>query len=116
MANGVKLIGYKADIDNYKKVKKYADQKGLSISDLLREAVKHFLTEDKHTTNEDKQILTELETVKQQLEVKDEQISELHQLLAMKENNMDTMVKQLQDMRNRSVWTRIKNAIGFSTT
>jgi len=121
MSNDIKLVGFRAKMDFYHEIKSYAEEHGVNISDLLRESIKQYLTGDKPTNTEEfKIVFQQLDKKDEQLKIKDEQINHLHQLLAMKERNVDSLNRQLEqkelmleDMRNRSVWKRIKTAFGF---
>jgi len=126
MSNDIKLVGFRADLEKYREIRSYAEEHGMSVSDLLREAVEYYLTNDKSANPTEfnaikQQFENQLEKQDEYLKEKDTQIERLHQLLAMKEQNMATIAKQLEhkdilleDMRSRSVWKKIKTALGFS--
>jgi len=114
MSNKDKYVGYRTSIEMYAKIKEQAKKRDIRISDFLRHAVEQCLTNDRTVVNQ------EFDTLKQQIEKKDEQIEHLHQLLAMEKQNMASITQQLEkkellleDLRNKSVWSRLKGAFFF---
>lgn len=84
-----------------------AKETQISLSDLIRHAVKHFCDDDKaNVTHDEKQSIT-VEACVRQLEEKDKQIDQLHQLVAMAQSNQADTLKQLEDskaQRQRRWW------------
>jgi len=67
-----------------------------------------------HVSNEDSNLV---QILKQQIEEKDEQITELHQLLALAHKNIDSLTSQnqflLEDMRKpKTAWEKLKTWFG----
>jgi len=58
---------------------------------------------------------SELADRKKEQQEKDTQISELHQLLAMQQKYLENQHRLLEDMRNRSLWRRLKGALGVGS-
>ena len=110
MANDVKLIGFKAPIDFYEEVKAHAQERGMSLSGLLRYAVKQILTEaNPPAAMGGTGAEVGLKTLTDQLQVKDEylrekdrQIERLQSDLSEQSKRHDTIVLQMTQQLDRA--------------
>lgn len=82
-----------------------AEAQNITLSVLVREAVAHWLDNNGNPSHEIAQETVEL--LKQQLQTKDEQISQLHQLVAMSQKHSDDLMKQF-DSTTRQIEDRRK--------
>ncbi len=57
--------------------------------------------------------LEQISYLKEQLDKKDEQIAELHQIIALQERNSLGQQKLLEYMSGKSLWKRLKTAFGL---
>ena len=97
----------------YEKLKEHADSQGISISDVVRDAVLTVYDNQGQSNPNEIQMYSAL---LQQIKIKDEQIEHLHQLLAMEKKtafevleNFNRAQLQLEDLRKkRKMWQRIK--------
>lgn len=136
-----KMVTVRMPLELYDKVKDDAESQGASISDVVREAVVRLYenpvpkavqmyedyiqpvkelcdTLSGQLETKDRQFQAQLEAKEQQLQTKDQQIDQLHQLLAMKEKSISEAMAQLNratlqldDLRqSRTMWQRIKAA------
>ena len=94
-----------------------ASQNGKKFEINLEDLERTFSNEDdsKEESNEDSNIV---QILTQQIEEKDEQITELHQLLALAHKNIDSLTTQnqllLEDMRKpKTAWQKLKTWFGF---
>jgi hypothetical protein len=131
----VKMVTVRMPLQLYNQVKNDADSRNASISDVVREAVVRRYEEPvpdddnyiqpvkdlcealtKQLQTKDQQLHIQLEKQEQQLGTKDEQIQQLHQLLAMKEKSVEEALTQLnraylqiEQMRPpRTIWQKLK--------
>ena len=105
MSNQIKTIGVKVPLEFYEKIKMHANSHSISISDFIRDAMEGRLNGGQQSSNE---VKPAFDALTGQLQIKDEQIEHLHQLLAMKEKAAMEQTLMLEDMRNRSLWRRVK--------
>ena len=124
MSNEIKTIGVKVPIEFYVKIKEYADSNGVSISDFIRDAMARRLNGNQQSSNEASNDVKQMfDSFGEQLRIKDEQIEQLHQLLAMKEKTTANLTEeriiiksqlehanlQLEYLQNRlTVWQKLK--------
>ena len=99
-------------------VKSTAEKKQMSMSDFVRTAVLHFIGDASHpqsnaSTETIYVLQTQVDTLHKQLETKDEQILQLHQLVAMSlrhssdlVNQLEQTTKQLESQRQNGKWWR----------
>ena len=128
----VKMVTVRMPLPLYEKVKTDAESEGASISDVVRDAVvtryekpiphaaqtyEDYIQPVKQLCDtisnqlqvKDQQLNVQLQAKDEQLKTKDQQIDQLHQLLAMKEKAFEKANLQLEDLRQgRGVWRRIK--------
>jgi len=124
MSNEIKTIGVKVPISFYVKIKGYADSNGISISDFIRDLMEKRLNGDQQSSNEtSNDVKLQFDALFEQLRIKDDQIEQLHQLLAMKEKTTANLTEeriivksqlehvnlQLEYLQNRpTVWQKLK--------
>lgn len=117
MLDNTKYLGLRVPTEIAEKIKECADSQGLSISDLMRQAIDVVLENRKQSSHKSasgvsemlEEVRLSLKTFQEQLQAKDQQISQLHQLLALSEKAFERAQLQLEDLRKRqSVWQRIK--------
>lgn len=114
MSDAMKVTTVRMPVDLYEKVKEHADSQGISISDVVRDAV--VTVHDKQERLSEKEIQM-YSALLQQIQIKDEQIEHLHQLLAMEKKtafevleNFNRAQLQLEDLRQkRTLWQRVKS-------
>ena len=85
MSNEIKLVGFRAPIPYHEKIKTHAEAVGMSVSDFLRDAVEQALDGVKSDVKSD--VKRDLITLEQQLQAKDNQI--------------EMLVRQLEDANRR---------------
>ena len=133
MSNEVKMVGYKATIKEYEEIKSQAKKRGVSLSALLRLAVRGILNgadlklEDRSQKDRialEKQLEradSEIQHLREQftrcdghIESQTQEIDHLTQIVAMSQKNTAALTEQLddsrqmiEDMRSRSWWKRI---------
>lgn len=109
----MRQINVRVDEAFYTEAKTKADKLGVSLSDLVRDAVKQVYSNGtaKHTAPDETPLrdvldvlTTELDGLREELSTKNDQIGELHQLLAMSQKNTGELTQQLEDMRHRRSW------------
>ena len=83
----------------YNRMKEAAESQNMTLSDIVRESVAHWLDNNGNLSHEIAQETVEL--LKQQLQTKDEHISQLHQLVAMSQKHSDDL---LEDLRKPRSW------------
>ena len=95
--------------DLYARMKEAADAQNITLSVLVREAVAHWLSNNGNPSHAVAHETVEL--LKIQLQAKDEQISQLHQLLGIAQKNVGDISQQLdrahvqiEDHRERRGW------------
>ncbi len=135
MSNEVKMVGYKATIKEYEEIKSQAKKRGVSLSALLRLAVRGILNgadlklEDRSEKDRialEKQLEradSEVQHLREQLTEKDNQINHIQQIVAMSQKNIGALTEQLDDSRQmiedmrqrRTVWQRLKGVFVTST-
>ena len=142
MSNEVKMVGYKATIKEYEEIKSQAKKRGISLSALLRLAVRGILNstdlklEDRsekdrialekqlgRADSEVQHLREQLTEKDNQLSRKDEQIDHTHQVVAMSQKNIGALTEQLDDSRQmiedmrqrRTVWQRIRGVFVAET-
>ena len=101
----------------YDKMKQAAEDKGLTMSNMIRTAVEHFIDDVPPESNNVPR--ESYDALHAELETKNQQISELHQLLALAQKNADKLTDQLagahtqlEDLRKpRSLWSRLAHAL-----
>lgn len=124
MSNEIKTIGVKVPIEFYVKIKGYADSNGISISDFIRDLMEKQLNGNQQSSNEGSNDVKQMfDALFEQLRIKDDQIEQLHQLLAMKEKTTANLTEermfiksqlehanlQLEYLQNRpTVWQKLK--------
>lgn len=93
----------------YARMREAAEAQNITLSVLVREAVASWLDTNGNPSHEIAQETVEL--LKVQLQAKDEQIRELHQLIAMSQKHsddlmkqLDSTTKQLEDHHQRRGW------------
>ena len=111
MSNEVKMVGYKATIKEYEEIKSQAKKRGVSLSALLRLAVRGILNgadlklEDRSEKDRialEKQLEradSEVQHLREQLTEKDNQINHIQQIVAMSQKNIGALTEQLDDSR-----------------
>ena len=135
----VKMVTVRMPLALYDKIKTDAESRSASISDVIRDAVvkryesprqddtpayeqyiqpveQVFQTLSKQLEIKDEQLKTQLAAKTEQIQTKDQQIDQLHQLLAMKEKSVDEALAQLnranlqlEDLRKpRTMWQKVK--------
>lgn len=90
-------------------MKEVAESRDMSLSDFIRTSVERAIENNEHPSDA---IITGTTVVLQeQIQEKDEQIKQLHQLIAMGQKNVseisqqfDRTAKQLEDTRRRRSW------------
>ena len=135
MSNEVKMVGYKATIKEYEEIKSQAKKRGVSLSALLRLAVRGILNgadlklEDRSEKDRialEKQLEradSEVQHLREQLTEKDNQINHIQQIVAMSQKNIGALTEQLDDSRQmiedmrqrRTVWQLLKGVFVTST-
>ena len=113
MSEAMKVTTVRMPVELHEKVKEHADSQGLSISDVVRDAV---VTAYDNQEKSDSKEIQMYSALLQQIQIKDEQIEHLHQLLAMEKKTASEVLEhfdraqlQLEDLRNkRTMWQRIK--------
>jgi antitoxin component of RelBE/YafQ-DinJ toxin-antitoxin module len=109
----MRQINVRVDEAFYNEAKAKADELGVSLSDLVRDAVKQVYSNGTapHTAPNEipfREMLDilrgELDGLREELFTKNNQISELHQLLAMSQKNTGELTQQLEDMRQTRRW------------
>ncbi len=83
----------------YNRMKEAGEARNMTLSDIVRESVAHWLDNNGNLLHEIAQETVEL--LKQQLQTKDEHISQLHQLVAMSQKHSDDL---LEDLRKPRSW------------
>ena len=83
----------------YNRMKEAGEARNMTLSDIVRESVAHWLDKNGNPSHEIAQETVEL--LKQQLQTKDEHISQLHQLVAMSQKHSDDL---LEDLRKPRSW------------
>ena len=120
----LKTLGIRVAPEYYNSVRSYAKSHNLSLSDAIRNALDSSMQIDSTEPKTEQIMLKEVSTtfqtalvsVEKQLEQKDQQIEQLHQLLAMKEKSVDETLAQLnranlqlEDLRKpQTMWQRMK--------
>ena len=103
-------IGIRITNELHGRIQDTADGENISISDFVRQAVKHLLNgcQTPSTAPHHEKLTLHLE---QQVEEKDKQIQELHQLLAVSQKSVQQLTEQNQtlliDHRTSSWWKRL---------
>ena len=92
----------------YERVKDEAVSQHISVSDFIRQAIETAVDDSLQTVNKSKDAFSEqtLDVIRSELEQKNEQISQLHQLVAMSQKHSEDLTKQLEDGRQRRSWWR----------
>lgn len=88
----------------YARMKEAAEAQNINLSDIVRKSVAHWLDTNGNPSHAIAQ--DTVEVLKQQLQAKDEQISQLHRLVAMSQSHSDDLTKQLGDNRQPRSWWR----------
>ncbi len=83
----------------YNRMKEAAEARNMTLSDIVRESVAHWLDNNGNLSHEIAQETVEL--LQQQLQTKYEHISQLHQLVAMSQKHSDDL---LEDLRKPRSW------------
>lgn len=85
-------------------MKEASKAQNITMSDLVREAVARWL--DKNGNPSQKISQQTVELLREQLQSKDDQIRELHQLVAISQKHSDSLMRQLEDHRQSGKWWR----------
>ncbi len=114
----MRQINIRVDDELYENARDKAHELGVSLSDLIRNAVQQVCSNDTADTDEQDGGIsrTVLEMIQHQLSTKDthidklhQQADQLHQLIAMGHKERDRLSHQLSDMREqKTVWQRLK--------
>ena len=108
-------ITIRFDAELYEQLQEMATKEEVAVAAIVRQAVSQFVTGQQpdsgqssaeeqpsadKVSREVQQILQQqVDDLRTQLQIKDDQISELHQLIAMKEKTTQDVAQQLQDTR-----------------
>jgi antitoxin component of RelBE/YafQ-DinJ toxin-antitoxin module len=103
----VRQFHARVETELYDQATEKAKTEGISLSDLIRKSVSQYVqngSSPSHTSEQDKETVG---AFVRQLETKDEQIQQLHQLLAMGHQERDRLTLQIEDLRHKRYWWQL---------
>ena len=92
----------------YARMKEATEAQNITLSDIVRESVAQWLDNGASNNGQPSHMVAHetVELLKAQLQAKDDQIAQLHQLVAMSQKHSDDFMKQLEDGRQHRAWWR----------
>lgn len=113
----MKNLSVKVPDSFYQEMKGFAEKKNISLSELLRASVERTLYLKPEEVEPAYYLLEkELETKNQQLKQAHEAQQQSNMIIMQLTKQLEQQTLMLEDMRNRSLWTRVKAALGFASS
>lgn len=103
-------VTFRCSQELFSQLKIRSENTGVNLSDTVRTVIEQLFSDkhpsaDPHNNGETLTVIqNQLSLFQSQLAEKDQQISQLHQLVALAQTNANELTKQLEDVRQRRWW------------